>query len=814
MNCPSCNHKNANGINFCAQCGHQFQSSHISCPSCHQQNVSSANFCVHCRHPLRDQGNLEGYIRDGKWYRAPQEIVRKVGEDELKKAFAFLGTLSSQSLEIPLGSICAVVENGIVVDVLPPGRQTTKKWFESFFAHFEQSKAVAQLYLISRQSIGFPVSLSIQSTTQAGASQNSFRALVTGNVGHTFTDPKRITTFLNRFVGEKDALSLQELQHQIHPQIEAIVKNTAQGNNSNIKQITNQIVASLRNELFSQTGLEFDVRITPTGSTQTISFHFGLVEVPSSVICSSCTREIQRGGRFCIYCKAPQTMRPAPSTKAEELALVTNDGQHIELDTSFVIHGSDPLYSCESFARSLAETIAHKLRNHSFDDIKTKAGMAELEQAGKEALEGILQGYQVLRFTILDLRSKKEEWLFRTKADIEQVRLELEATKTWLSVGAEEQDVEREVQEFMASRAQNERELELLRVCAELEHARNKASVSQEHKSKQEEQQLSAAEASFVLEQRRKALETKKAELANNENLQAQKRAHVLAQELALLNQNARIRTLEQDTAYKRLLHTAQQEEIAQREAFQRQQEKVNLGHTQSMGASTAQHNINIAAQQGAHNRKENLANAQTAAEIAALQQETQMSGLRGQAQLAEEQKAADQKRKIELREQDRLDAQQEAGNAMGFQSSKQDHELNIIAARQKVMEALKGQSVAEIMALAAVGAGRSLTDAESAAIAKIESGEDAAKAELLADFVQKNGAEKQQLLQYFEKIVSNMADATASAAAGGKVQEAYKDTAKFATDIAVGSSNVVCPSCKSTNPVGAKFCQSCGKDF
>ena len=62
-----------------------------------------------------------GCIKDGKWYRGPDEVVRRVDQDELKKAFSFFGSLSAKSLEVPLGSVCAVVENGVVVDILIDG---------------------------------------------------------------------------------------------------------------------------------------------------------------------------------------------------------------------------------------------------------------------------------------------------------------------------------------------------------------------------------------------------------------------------------------------------------------------------------------------------------------------------------------------------------------------------------------------------------------------------------------------------------------------------------------------------------------------
>ena len=69
----------------------------------------------------------------------------------MKNAFHQLGNLfssaSEKSITVPLGSICAISEGGRIVDVLPPGKQTTVKWFEAFVEQLRDNEISADFYL-------------------------------------------------------------------------------------------------------------------------------------------------------------------------------------------------------------------------------------------------------------------------------------------------------------------------------------------------------------------------------------------------------------------------------------------------------------------------------------------------------------------------------------------------------------------------------------------------------------------------------------------------------------------------------------------
>jgi hypothetical protein len=181
-----------------------------------------------------------------------------------------------------------------------------------------------------------------------------------------------------------------------------------------------------------------------------------------------------------------------------------------------------------------------------------------------------------------------------------------------------------------------------------------------------------------------------------------------------------------------------------------------------------------------------------------------EISGLQAKDELAAKQEARRLEQEIARREQTRIDKAQDIEAAQQMQQSKQNHELAKMESRQRLVNSLDGKSIGQVMALAAVGAGRALTDAEAQSIAKIESGEDATRANMLAEFIEKNGAEKTQMLSFFQSIVGEMANATAQAASGPGATKTATPTPTERT----------CRNCGTVNPPDAKFCQGCGQDF
>ena len=806
MNCTNCNHSLSNNAKFCSKCGTPVQTSTLLiCPSCHTENDQNANFCLGCQYAFKAPSQEQSVVDNGTWKRLPSEIVRKIAPKEMEKAFSLLPG-SKKTIDVPMGSICAVVENGSVVDILPPGRRTTQGWFTELMEQFSSSNSSAEFYFITRQLIAFPLSVTTKVDGQ-NATQTS-KVLISGNVAHTFNNPDHITTFLRSFVAERTSLSLLELQQQLLPQLDAVVQHTAQ--TSTVKTLPRAVEQGLQ-FLEQSSGLSFSVRITPSASAQNLSFHFGLVDIPSQAECRSCKREVQLGSRFCIHCKAPQTLRPSKASKTESVPMVTKDGQHIELDVSIRINGVKPLYTGNfEFGQNLANATADAIRKSTLAELTQPASLQLIEQEITTRLEQSLANHTVERCTVLDIRSKKEDWLFKTKADMEQVRLELNATKQWLDIGAEEHEMEVAVQEFIANRAETEREQSLVALAAQLEFQRKQDALQLEDKQIKATNALSAAEANFLLEQRRDALREQQDEHDGTQTLKANERQHALDQMLAGLKQDQRIEAFKRDTAYNRMVQAYQQEDLIKA----RQQELEGLEHQQTVAdqkqvhaqnqATTAQdHNLAMQGKQNAFQNNATIAQAQTNAEVAAINLNTEMSGLEARDALAAKQRARKLDEQKELREQDRIDKKLDAQIAQDLLNSKQTHEQTMMEARHRLAQSLEGKSVGELMMRGAIAAGRALTDGESAALAKIESGEDATRAEMLAQFVEKNGTEHTQMLTFFEKMMATAVQATATAATAGSSKTEAPPT-----------QDTTCATCNTNNPAGSVFCQGCGTNL
>ena len=718
---------------------------------------------------MKSSTNKESTVRNGKWFRENTDIVRKIAPSEMKTAFSMIPTASKKTIEVPLGSICALVENGIVVDVLPPGRRTTQGWFEELMEQFDLSKSSVEFYFISRQSIGIPVTAK---TFTSGQTEQTSTVLISGDVAHTFTDPARITRFLQYFVGDKISISLEDVQHQLKPQLIDITENVA--SNTTSKKLRSNIHRELSG-LQKETGLIFSVRSTLNKSTQTLDFHFGLVDVPSEVKCRNCASEIQLGSRFCIKCGAHQTIRPSKSSQTESVAMITKDGQHIELDVNVRISGVNPLFDGKhAFGKQVASAMSDSVRGFSLAEISQPKVIGTLEQTLQERLSAALTSHEIERYTILDLRSKKEDWLFQTRADMEQVRLELDATKQWLNIGSEELSMEMQVEEFIASRTTAEREQALVGLAAKLEFDRRRSATNLVHQEHQAESSLSAAEAAFILQQRKDALTELQAEHVGEQNLKSRERQHALDHLLAGLNHDARIANFKLDTAYNRMVKTTQMENLglAREEelntiAHQQKVSDIKQTHQQTQAKTTQDHTLGMQGTQNTFNNVAATEAARTQATIDQINLGSEMSGLQARDDLAAAQEARRLAREKELREEDRKDKSQDIQATENLLKSKQDHEMATMDARMRLVTALDGKSVGQVMALSAAFSGRALTDGESQAIAKIENGEDAARADMLAEFIEKNGAQHTEMLNFFQSIIGTSVNATAQAASG-----------------------------------------------
>ena len=276
----------------------------------------------------------------------------------------------------------------------------------------------------------------------------------------------------------------------------------------------------------------------------------------------------------------------------------------------------------------------------------------------------------------------------------------------------------------------------------------------------------------------------KKAEHAGAQNLKSRERQHALDQLLAGLNHDAKIATFKRDTAYNRMVRTTQMENLglaraAELDTIAHEQNvsDIKRTHQQTQAKTAQEHNLDMQGTQNTFDNDAAIEAAKTQAEINQINLGSEMSGLQARDALAAQQEARRLARDLKLREEDRKDKAQDIQAAENLLKSKQDHEIATMDARMRLVTALDGKSVGQVMALSAAFAGRALTDGEAQAIAKIESGEDETRANMLAEFIEKNGAQHTEMLNFFQSIIGTSVNATAQAASGTTPDSSSSDS-------------------------------------
>ena len=700
----------------------------------------------------------EGVVKDGKWNRGKGEIVRKVELKEMKNAFQQLGNLFSSAAEkyitVPLGSICAISEGGRIVDILPPGKQTTVKWFEAFVEQLRENDISADFYLISKQPIPFVV----KTTAATSNKETQMQTFITGQMAHVLTDFSALEQFLQKFVGDKRSLSIEDVQKSLRVEVEQAIGNqTASLAGTSLKQLaqcSSSIERELNGKLSQSTGLSFAAQVSLQGVTQSCQIHLGLVDVPDTTPCQSCKQPYKRGSRFCTSCAFLQIRHPKVSKKGkgEERPLITKDGKHIEIDIAVQFFTPSGNVELSEYTNALADSFANSIREKEWSSFGNSAGMQTLESQGSTITNGLVGSSRVNRFTILDMRTKEGEWMLNMEADMNQIRREIDATKQWLGVQEEEMETESLVQQLIASRAQSQREKDLQSWRAKEAIKLKRKEAEAEYNAQSEVLILTAAEQTFALEEQRAALRMKKSDLAANEQ----------QNEMEI---NDRIQRIETEQVAKRRLDSFLLSAAfsAEKRSIERGEESKELEHNQSLSESKSKFQRSESLVNSDFKRTESLANAENAAkikelqadldlrirknidlyevelekqqlEVESLRQEINMEGLVNEQKLAEEVALNAHKRELEKirerykREKEEEDAARQLAkdkyiHAENLEDKKNTQEqLMADKAREKENEKykfLEGMDKDRMLAYAFLR-GTPLTDAEAQALGKI----------------------------------------------------------------------------------------------
>jgi hypothetical protein len=100
---------------FCNKCGSPAPGGWWKCPQCKKWVGAEANFCWSCKAPLHPESRAD--IAGGMWQRQPGAFAVRVRVAEMRR-------LLERGLEIEIGTVALLVEDGLIKAVLDPGRHT------------------------------------------------------------------------------------------------------------------------------------------------------------------------------------------------------------------------------------------------------------------------------------------------------------------------------------------------------------------------------------------------------------------------------------------------------------------------------------------------------------------------------------------------------------------------------------------------------------------------------------------------------------------------------------------------------------------
>lgn len=418
MNCPSCGAANAASNKFCLECGAGMAPT-PTCRSCGTQLAPGAKFCTTCGTTVgASTASAPGSVVDGEWHRAPDELVRKVPGDALRSSFSrlapgldwsafltgtlagkMLDTLLSRTIRVPMGSIGVVTKDGVCVRILPPGEQTTPGLLRDLLAGDLGAGAAVEralgpdrvaLYLVDRRPV--PLSFTVEIPGDNGIRTLQATALV--SVG---ADRDALGLFLNQVVGDREALSAEDLYVRFRGEIERAVTEALRARPGDPAAAEKIARDALRARFGAQTGLRFELVLAPRHSVHRIDLVLG-------------------GGD----------------------TLLTADGGRVELDLTLSVQGErTPTAPTEL----LQATAARHLRTRPWAELGTPEGVSALEaalvEAGGEALRAV--GSRLLGLELVDVRSAGQEWELGARAAMAQARAEVRTGREWLAVRDDEQ---------------------------------------------------------------------------------------------------------------------------------------------------------------------------------------------------------------------------------------------------------------------------------------------------------------------------------------------------------------------------------------
>lgn len=809
MPCSSCGHVNEEGTRFCARCGQSLEA-RVHCPSCHHQQSVGNQFCMSCgaamagaRWQPEDGG---GGVSGGVWERGAGELIRRVDPEDCR---TYLG---ARVVRIPPATVGAVLVDGLVERLLPPGEQTSVSIFERIAAFFTRRDDRTALYLIDLRPV--PVPFAVQ--TRAGSDGQAVQTQVVVSFSLQRGDKQGIALFIANVLGSRASYGARDLYDLLRPEVTAsarqVLERLASAGSFTYEAAEAAIRAELERKL-GRHGLALGVTVEPLTAAKSLSFCFGTGEAPSHRPCSKCGVEVPAAMKFCDRCgeRQPALVSPsracgkcgaavpaghvfcsacgAPCAAAPPTAapLFTSDGARVEIDLVVRVQGQAEGFDPEKITPALAGAISAHLRGVTFAALASAGGFGATEAAIHAAAQQALAsfGLALVEVTVVDVRDKRGQWILGARADLGRARDELLLGREWLEVRSDEIDLEELTlaQKLAAQRVERDARLNELR--AELDGALQKGSIEADH-----------------------------AFLRDQASLDDRRRREAIAAGGAELDVSGAERSAERDQRVAAAKLSVTRAEKASR----REDEIEDQRHAMSRESTAFEHRADLArgamaldaekrrlegtlAAEGARRAADDAAYAARARKDADFEDHTR------RARLDDDLKGTEAARQLE-----KLAAMAEIDRKMTEVETAQKRELR---------ESLKGLTDRQMIA------------AQAAELARTEGGGAAWAAALSGDEVRRAAEEHAaQLKDVMQKQLDRMENLTTAALASasrreGGTEQVYERSidamskvaasraapAPVASVIAAPAARVACknPQCDAVLPPGTPFCGSCG---
>ncbi len=513
--CPKCSRANPPGVRFCTGCGHGLGGQ--ACAQCGSA-LRGGSFCNQCGASVAPAPPAApGSIAGGQWQRAPGEFVRRVGFDELRQQFdsdlrgdggfwqmlvkfgqQALRRLESLSITVPVGSVAVVMFDGVVTEVLQPGRRPVSGFANAFMQRLQSNEGAGDSWWdrirnafshgagaaveavfstkLERTSIYFfdtrPIAVPFQLQATGSSEDHALdvRMDVSAFIAGASAAERNnaFGLFLSRMVGDAISLTTSAVHRQLRPHVERMTLDAAErlrdARGPNLAQIQEEVRRRLQREVGENIGLSFEVVAFTEATTLSLRLHLGQSKLPDLRTCvsASCGAEIKFGQRFCNRCGDEQPtvvegQRACAKCDAtvplgqrfctgcgdlyveqdpREVRLLTSDGEPIELDIVFRAQCERERKETGRVIASLVAAARQILRAMTADEARSVDGIGKVERALVEGVSEALSqlNLQLLALNVLDVRGRNAEWLLNASAELRRAEAELNMGREWLRV--------------------------------------------------------------------------------------------------------------------------------------------------------------------------------------------------------------------------------------------------------------------------------------------------------------------------------------------------------------------------------------------